>query len=99
MFDSSRGALLTLPCTPDILITPSDLSTFCKALPLPDQEPGKGPVGINPGRLVKGCSGGTYAYMRIKPFGAVNAAADVRGSDEQREHLLQQRCRIDIMRI
>lgn len=31
--DSSLGAALELPCTPDVLLLPSDLAPFAKLLP------------------------------------------------------------------
>lgn len=37
--DSSRGAALELPCTPDVLVLPSDLQPFAKLVTL-QQQPG-----------------------------------------------------------
>ncbi|XP_068227234.1 DNA polymerase alpha subunit B isoform X2 [Palaemon carinicauda] len=48
-----------LPCTPHILILPSDLRYFIKDL--------AGCVVVNPERLAKGLVGGTYARMELHP--------------------------------
>lgn len=45
---------------PDILITPSDLINFAKNI--------EGCICINPGFLVKGKTGGTYALLTIDPL-------------------------------
>ena len=104
MLDSSRGSLLHLPCTPDILITPSDLSAFAK--PLPEQQSaatapastgegaGMGVLVINPGRLAKGAGGGTFAFIQIGPLVAGGDAE----AAKQCSALLQ-RCKTDIVRI
>ncbi|KAK3749504.1 hypothetical protein QZH41_013471 [Actinostola sp. cb2023] len=47
------------PCTPDILILPSDLRYFTKDV--------LGSICVNPGRLAKGQVGGTYARIHINP--------------------------------
>lgn len=86
--------MLQLPCTPDILITPSDLSTFARPLPLPGEPGGlhEEIVGINPGRLAKGSSGGTFAHVQI--------CHAVQGQDGgECKHALSQGCRVDIIRI
>ncbi|XP_032089728.1 DNA polymerase alpha subunit B [Thamnophis elegans] len=49
----------SLPVTPDLLITPSDLKYFVKDI--------LGCVCINPSRLTKGQVGGSYAQLWIQP--------------------------------
>ncbi|XP_065661952.1 DNA polymerase alpha subunit B isoform X2 [Hydra vulgaris] len=48
-----------MPVTPDILVLPSDLRYFIKDL--------EGCLCINPGRLVKGQTGGTFLKLLVKP--------------------------------
>eukprot|EP00884_Botryococcus_braunii_P008651 jgi/Botrbrau1/17788/Bobra.0127s0039.1 len=74
--DTSLGKYLRMPCSPDLLLLPSDLAPFAKAVPLPplphpsdtspgEPQPSKSPsfVCVNPGRLSKF----TFAHMRIGP--------------------------------
>jgi len=49
----------TMQVSPDVLILPSDLRFFVKEV--------DGCLCINPGRLVKGQTGGTYAKLHVKP--------------------------------
>ncbi len=62
LLDTSLAAALDLPCSPDILIVPSDLAAFAKLIPVRQtldfdaSEDGK-TVCINPGRLTKAVSG------------------------------------------
>ena len=48
--------------TPDVLITPSKLAPLAKDV--------SGTLVVNPGLLVKGTSGGTYADITIHPVSA-----------------------------
>lgn len=54
-----------MPVTPDVLIVPSDLRYFMKDV--------DGCFCVNPGRLVKGQTGGTYLKMLVKPRKPQNA--------------------------
>jgi len=54
-----------MPVTPDVLIVPSDLRYFIKDL--------DGCLAINPGRLVKGKTGGTFLKLLLKPKKCENA--------------------------
>ena len=79
MLDTSLGPDLDLPCTPDILILPSDLAPFAKLVPV--EAPGSACSGssaaeggakaagqvvcVNPGRLVRDKSGATYARLQV----------------------------------
>lgn len=92
MLDASLGAELDLPCTPDVLILPSDLAPFAKSVaadkPARSGEADKpaksgaadtaarigagderlvmgNVVCINPGRLAKDKSGGTFAKLQV----------------------------------
>ena len=96
LLDTSRSAGLEMKFTPDLLVTPSDLAAFAKHLPLSKESEAvktagdAAPIGINPGRLAKGSTGGTFARLRCKLAtdhgdGHVNAG--------------QQQCRIDIIRV
>ena len=49
-----------MPVSPDLLIVPSKLQTFARKLP-------QGTLALNPGQLIKGSAGGTYASMTIHP--------------------------------
>lgn len=79
MLDASLGAELDLPCTPNVLILPSDLATFAKSVAAdkparsgdassgaPDERLVMGNVVcVNPGRLAKDKSGGTFARLKV----------------------------------
>ena len=70
--DTSLGQALDMPCTPDIMLYPSDLAPFAKLVPcgvVPDQAVSaahpQNTVCINPGRLVRDKSGATYAWLQV----------------------------------
>jgi DNA polymerase alpha subunit B len=74
--DASMARALDMPCTPDILVVPSELAPFAKLLPLPPSRLGAGDgtadaaatvVCVNPGKLTKGTSGGTFAHVTVRP--------------------------------
>jgi len=54
-----------MPVTPDVLVVPSDLRYFIKDI--------EGCLCVNPGRLVKGQTGGSYMKMLVKPTQTANA--------------------------
>jgi len=71
--DSSLTSFLDLPVSLDLLICPSDLHTFVKTVSeltgkaqeqdlVQDQ---KYCICVNPGRVVRGNNGGTYAIINI----------------------------------
>ena len=72
--DTSLGQALNMPCTPDIVLFPSDLAPFAKVVSCggaPDQAAASSAasqktVCINPGRLVKDKSGATYAWVQVR---------------------------------
>lgn len=76
--DTTRGYALELPCTPHIIVAPSNLAPFAKAMPLEQatlgqesdtavtEEPSS-VICINPGRLTKGANPGTFVQMSVAP--------------------------------
>eukprot|EP00210_Caulerpa_lentillifera_P006682 g6385.t1 len=74
--DSSLASFLDLPVSLDVLICPSDLQTFIKLVsesPVTSPEENLVPnqkscLCINPGRVVRGSNGGTYAIITITEF-------------------------------
>jgi DNA polymerase alpha subunit B len=80
-----------MPCRPDILIVPSKLTCFARAVC-------DSTLVVNPGHLAKGTTGGTYAVMNIYPM--QREALENAGSDEvEVEHAIQDRVSIEIKRI
>jgi DNA polymerase alpha subunit B len=75
--------------SPDILFVPSKLSTMVTEI--------HGSLVVNPGLLVKGSGGGTFARLTIHPL----PEAELRGaaSDAPVAHALFSRTRVDIMKI
>uniref|UniRef100_A0A8C3U6K0 DNA polymerase alpha subunit B n=1 Tax=Catharus ustulatus TaxID=91951 RepID=A0A8C3U6K0_CATUS len=63
------AAFAALPVTPDVLVTPSELRFFIKDV--------LGCVCINPGRLTKGRTGGTYGRLLDTPRSSPCVAAQV----------------------
>ncbi len=55
--ETEHLAELAMPVTPDLLILPSELRPFVKAV--------NRSVVINPGRLTKHANGGTYARIAV----------------------------------
>lgn len=68
-----------LPFAPHLLLLPGDLAPFAKLLPpgrhvvgadgAPRAGEGRTTVAVNPGRLVRGAGGGTFAVVSISPGG------------------------------
>ena len=58
--DLTKREFFQMPCKPDILILPSKLACFAKDII-------GGTVVVNPGHLVRGAAGGTYATIDIHP--------------------------------
>jgi DNA polymerase alpha subunit B len=78
--------------TPDILFLPSKLSFMVKEI--------HGSLVINPGFLVKGASGGTYAKLTINPLPEQtlrHQQSEI--SDEPMLHDVHSRTRVDIFKI
>ncbi len=101
LFPPAKGACLDLarseewemPCQPDILIVPSRLATFAKEVM------GGSTIAVNPGELTKGTTGGTYAVMDVHPMEREGLEKAVREGDEEWEHKVKDRVRVDIKRI
>ena len=97
--DTSHYSALQLAACPDLLVLPSNLAPFAKLLPLdgPAAAPGghvavpEGSVpfvvAVNPGRLAKGTSGGSFAHVSL--------AAPAEPSPEP----VHRRMRVDIRRL
>ena len=82
MLDTTLAQRLQLPATPDVLVLPSDLNSFAKLATAGAAQMGS-TVCVNPGRLTKGSSGGTFAYLQV----ALG------------QETLDKRCKVDIRRI
>ncbi|TPX71838.1 hypothetical protein SpCBS45565_g00783 [Spizellomyces sp. 'palustris'] len=102
--DLSRSKALELQATPDVLIAGSRLQYTTRKV--------NGCVCINPGLLVKGRGGGTFAKMCIWPLDLdgiktlvkekTTDSMDVDGEEEEDiaiGHAVEERCRVEIQRI
>ena len=139
---AAAGRALPLPCSPDLLLLPSDLAPFARAVPLPDPPAtpagapaaaaagassgaGVGPsprvgsaeeaaaergeraraggsvVCVNPGRLAKGSTGGTFALLRIgaAPEGLAAAGGEPPATNAPLAHRVAERCMVEIRRV
>lgn len=79
--------------TPDIIITPSDLTVFAKNI--------SGCICVNPGMMCKGSTGGTYANITIDPLVIASQGLDFNGNlqDQKMSNRAQDRIRVDINNI
>ena len=78
--------------SPDVLITPSKLAPLAKDV--------AGTLVINPGLLVKGTSGGTYADVNIHPISADELReAGSRTDAVSLKHNVPSRSFVNILRI
>ena len=82
---------LTMPCQPDILITPSKLAPFARAAL-------EQTVVVNPGFLTKGETGGTYATIQIHPMKR-ETLENVSNDGVELDHSVTSRSRVDIFRV
>ena len=96
--DASRGEGLEMHCSPDILVIPSDLAPFAKLVQIKQHQQA---LVINPGKLTKGLSGGTFA--RVQWAGLSEAEAVAQGAPAETNapilHALDKRCRVEIVRL
>jgi DNA polymerase alpha subunit B len=76
---------------PDILVTPSMLMGFARTV-------SDGTLVVNPGHLVKDTTGGTYAMVEVHPMKR-DVLDNMGGEDVQVPHSVQERSRIEIVRI
>ena len=79
--------------TPDILITPSDLTIFAKNI--------SGCICVNPGTMCKGSTGGTFATITVDPLVIASQGLDLQGNlkDQKMSNRAQERIRVDINNI
>ena len=78
--------------SPDILFMPSKLS--CMATEI------HGSLVVNPGLLVKGCTGGTYARLTINPIPEAELRNQTSAEpDAPISHAIHSRTRVDIVKI
>lgn len=91
MVDYQHAGMLRMAVRPDVLITPGDLAYFAR-----ESADGKS-VCVNPGRLSKGSSGGTYAMVSIHKLkeDVIKAQAKEKTPDRQ----VTKRIRVDIYKI
>ncbi|KAI8594109.1 DNA polymerase alpha/epsilon subunit B-domain-containing protein [Geranomyces variabilis] len=102
--DLSRSAALELQATPDVLIVGSRMQYMARKL--------EGCICVNPGLLVMGRAGGTFAKMSIWPLdlariremakGRGDNAMDADDDDDDEEAIgnaVDERCRVVIQRI
>ena len=79
--------------TPDILVTPSDLTVFAKSI--------SGCICINPGTICKASTGGTFASITIDPQVIASQGLDFNNNlkDSKMNNRAQDRIRVDINNI
>jgi DNA polymerase alpha subunit B len=87
--DVTKMEAFSMPVQPDILILPSLLA--CTATTV-----AKGTTFVNPGHLVKGSYGGTYAILDIHPI-----KSDIleNSEDEKISHSVSDRIRVEVRKI
>lgn len=114
MLDSSLASRLQMPCTPDIMLVPSDLNPFAKLASVQKPAPNASKqaaagrtstslghvVCVNPGRLTKG-TGGTFAQIQIAPSQEGKAALAGRppATNGNVSHAVHSRCKASVIRI
>ncbi len=76
---------------PDVLIVPSKLA--------PLTAPVLGTLVINPGQLVKGTNGGTYANMTINPLSESNLRNFIHENQKEIPHDVPSRSNVTILKI
>ncbi|GHJ84547.1 hypothetical protein NliqN6_0949 [Naganishia liquefaciens] len=89
--DVSHHELLELEVAPDVLILPSRLKYFAKIV--------DSVVAVNPSYLVKGNSAGTYCKMSIHPHPKERLMRAGEDEEEEVDHEVYERARVDLMRI
>ena len=78
--------------SPDILFLPSKLSTFATEI--------HGSLVVNPGLLVKGSGGGTFAQLTINPLPEAELRSQTSAvPDAPIPHAVHSRTRVDIVKI
>ena len=90
--DLKRMDQWKMPCAPDLLILPSKLAPFARTVL------NNSTVVVNPGHLARDRMGGTYASLDIHPI-ARDLLENAGGDDVAMKHNLQDRTRVEILRI
>jgi DNA polymerase alpha subunit B len=94
--DLKRMHWWSMPCRPDVLILPSKLQCMAKTVL-------NSTVVINPGRLTRDTTGGTYAVMEIYPMARETLEAAMTEEDASRMgtllHSVPDRIRVEIKNI
>lgn len=80
-----------IPCTPDVFILPSRLTSF--ATPVLENT-----IVVNPGHLARGTTGGTYGIMEIRPMKR-ETLDDSGGDGVCLKHNVPDRIHVEIKRI
>ena len=83
--DVTRREEYSIPVRPDLLVLPSKLAGFAKDVR-------GGTVVVNPGHLVRGSVGGTYAMVDIHPKEGMEVDAESEGG-------VKDRVRVEIRKI
>lgn len=86
----SQSEALSLPCSPDILLLPSKLKPFARAV--------AGTLVVNPGTLCRGNIGGTYARLVVAPPAPPAATAAEPGGALAAAGVLE-RASVEVLRI
>ncbi len=86
--DINKRSQYCMPVQPDILLLPSKLACFVKDI-------AGGTVAINPGYLVKGAMGGTFAAMDIHPL----KKEVLEGSEGEVSNNVKDRIRVEVRKI
>jgi DNA polymerase alpha subunit B len=80
---------MQMPVKPDLLVLPSKLAPFARVV-------AESTVVVNPGHLVRGTTGGTFAMVEIHPL----ARDSLEGAnDGELEHGIHERTRVEIIKI
>jgi len=80
-----------MPCTPDVLIVPSRLTSFATSIM-------ENTVFVNPGHVTRGTTGGTYATMEVRPIRR-DSLDESGGDDVQLQHGVPERINVEIKKI
>jgi len=90
--DVNKRTEYSMPVQPDILLLPSKLACLSKDI-------AGGTVFVNPGHLVKGSMGGSFAVMDIHPMKMEKVEVSSSENDEEVETDVKDRIRVEIRRI
>jgi DNA polymerase alpha subunit B len=102
--DTSRGYGLELPCTPNVLVAPSDLAPFAKVVAIAQPAlaavesvdaamteataSNSNVICINPGRVTKGTTAGTFVHMWV-----------AQGQENALSSGVDARCRVEVKKL